>query len=74
MSFEEKTSRSFDELLADGGSAEDLYSELRASFELEKANASSDEELKQLRDRWLGRKNGLLSPRMTIGSRPLRAS
>jgi phenylalanyl-tRNA synthetase alpha chain len=61
MSFEEKTSRSLGELVAEGGSAEGLYSELRACFDLEKSNASSGEQLKQLRDRWLGRKNGLLS-------------
>jgi len=58
MSFEEKTSRSLGELLAEGGSVEGLYSELRACFDLEKSNASSGEQLK----------------RTIIGSRPRRAS
>ncbi len=61
MSFEEKTTRSLHALLEAGGSVEDLYAELRAAFEGERNSASSGEQLKKLRDRWLGRKNGLLS-------------
>jgi len=60
MPIEEKTRQPLEPLL-NGDSVEGLYAALRAAFDQERARASSPEQLKALRDRWLGRKNGLLS-------------
>lgn len=61
MSFDEKAARPIAELVADGQSVDDLYGELLSSFAGERDGVSSEDSLKKLRDRWLGRKNGLLS-------------
>lgn len=61
MAIDEKTAAKLPDLLAAGESVESLFAELRSSFESEKSSVSSEEQYKSLRDRWLGRKNGLLS-------------
>jgi phenylalanyl-tRNA synthetase alpha chain len=61
MGIEEKTAAALPELLAAGDSAESLYKGLRACFEAERAKVAGEEQFKNLRDRWLGRKNGLLA-------------
>ncbi|HZS49939.1 MAG TPA: phenylalanine--tRNA ligase subunit alpha [Bryobacterales bacterium] len=61
MSITEKATRTLAELAADSAAIEGLYQELRELFERELADARDPEHLKKLRDRWLGRKNGLLS-------------
>ena len=62
MTIDEKTGRDLDDLLAAGSdSIEGLYEELRSSFEAEKSAITSEEQHKALRDRWAGRKNGLLT-------------
>ena len=61
MSVEEKASCSLADLLAGGETIAGLYAELETAFDGEKSAVSSDDGLKALRDRWLGRKNGLLS-------------
>ncbi|HYM10741.1 MAG TPA: phenylalanine--tRNA ligase subunit alpha [Bryobacterales bacterium] len=61
MSITEKATRSLSELGADPAGVEALYAELRALFDREIAEAAGPEPVKKLRDRWLGRKNGLLS-------------
>lgn len=61
MSIEEKTGRPIGELLAAGESLEGLYAALRAAFEAELERASSEAAAPALRDRWLGRRSGLLA-------------
>ena len=61
MSVDEKAARSLADLLAGGDEVERLYAELLSTFEEERAAVSAEEDLKKLRDRWLGRKNGLLT-------------
>jgi phenylalanyl-tRNA synthetase alpha chain len=61
MGIDEKTAAKLPDLVAAGDSVEGLYQGLGACFESEKAAVSRDEQLKALRDRWLGRKNGLLA-------------
>jgi phenylalanyl-tRNA synthetase alpha chain len=61
MSFDEKAARPIAELVADGASVEALYEELQSSFASERAKVASEDSLKTLRDRWLGRKNGLIA-------------
>jgi phenylalanyl-tRNA synthetase alpha chain len=61
MSAVEKASRPLPELLEAGENVAGLYSSLREAFEAEKTQVGSPEQLKTLRDRWLGRKNGLLT-------------
>ena len=61
MSAVEKASRPLPELLEAGDDVAGLYSSLREAFEAEQSAVGSAEALKSLRDRWLGRKNGLLS-------------
>lgn len=61
MSIEEKAARNIGELLSEGDSVENLYEQLTAAFESGRAAVSSPDDLKQLRDHWLGRKNGVLS-------------
>ena len=61
MSIVEKTSQKLAELLAAGESVDGLYAELCSAFDQERKAASSPEQVKSLRDRWLGRKNGFLS-------------
>jgi len=61
MALDDKVARPISELVDGGGSPESLYAELIAGFEGERATVGSADALKNLRDRWLGRKNGLLS-------------
>ncbi|MBI1357178.1 MAG: phenylalanine--tRNA ligase subunit alpha [Acidobacteria bacterium] len=61
MSFDEKAARPIAELVAAGESVDALYAELLRAFETERGGVRSDDALKTFRDRWLGRKNGLLS-------------
>jgi phenylalanyl-tRNA synthetase alpha chain len=61
MTLDEKASRPLPELIAAGDTVESLYGELKASFEAELQAVSSAADLKGLRDRWLGRKNGILA-------------
>ncbi len=61
MPIEEKATRKLADLLAEGESIDSLYQALRASFDAERAAVTTLEQLKALRDRWLGRKSGLLS-------------
>jgi len=61
MPIEEKTAAKLADLLAAGESVGSLYEDLRACFEAEKAAVAGEEQFKNLRDRWLGRKNGLLA-------------
>jgi phenylalanyl-tRNA synthetase alpha chain len=62
MSIAEKAGRPLAELGADPAGVEKLYAELRTLFDQELAHANGDaEQVKKLRDRWLGRKQGLLT-------------
>ncbi len=61
MSVDEKATRNLADLLAGGDDVERLYGELQSAFEAERAGVAAEEDLKKLRDRWLGRKNGLLT-------------
>lgn len=61
MTIDEKTGRDLDHLLAGGGSIDGLYEELRSSFDAERSAIGSEEQHKAFRDRWAGRKNGLLT-------------
>lgn len=62
MSIAEKAGRPLAELGADPAGVEQLYAELRTLFHQELARADGDaEQVKKLRDRWLGRKQGLLT-------------
>ncbi len=61
MSATEKASRPLSELLEAGDDVASLYASLREAFETEQSAVASAEQLKSLRDRWLGRKNGLLT-------------
>ena len=61
MTLDEKTSRPLPELVEAGETPDSLYGELTSSFEAEKAAVSDAEQFTQLRNRWLGRKNGLLA-------------
>ena len=61
MAIDDKASRTLPELIEAGDTAESLYAELRAAFDEERAKLASAEDLKAFRDRWMGRKNGLLA-------------
>jgi len=61
MTLEEKTARPIGELVESGASVESLYEELTSAFEAERGEVSSPEALMALRNRWAGRKNGLLA-------------
>ena len=61
MSIEHKTVRPISELIGEGEVPERLYAELRAAFERERAQVSDPGQGQALRDRWLGRRNGLLA-------------
>lgn len=61
MAIDEKAARPLGELLEAGESVERLYAEAQAAFEAERAAAVSPEQARALRDRWLGRKNGLIA-------------
>lgn len=57
----ERTTRTLVELGAGQTMVESLYAELGALFDRELAAATGADELRRLRDRWLGRKQGLLT-------------
>ena len=61
MSIEHKTGRLISELIGAGEIPEQLYAELRAAFERECSAVSNPQQGQALRDRWLGRRSGLLS-------------
>jgi phenylalanyl-tRNA synthetase alpha chain len=61
MPIEEKTARPLGDLLEAGDSVDGLYGELRAAFDAEKGAVRDETGCRLLRDRWLGRKNGLLT-------------
>ena len=61
MSIEHKTVRPISELIGEGEVPERLYAELWAAFERERAQVSDPGQGQALRDRWLGRRNGLLA-------------
>ena len=61
MSIEDQAKQALPELLEGGATVERLYASLETEFRLERGRAASEEDLKTLRDRWLGRKNGLLA-------------
>ena len=61
MSIKEKTGRTIGDLLAEGDSPDGLFAALRAAFNADRNAASTDQQVRSLRDRWLGRRSGLLS-------------
>jgi len=61
MLITDKALRSLGEFAARPAEVEALYAELAALFDRELAHAEGAEEVRQLRDRWLGRKQGLLA-------------
>ncbi len=61
MAITDQVTRTLADLGADTAGVERLYAELRALFDQEIGGAGQAEQVKKLRDRWLGRKNGLLS-------------
>ncbi len=61
MAIDEKAARPLGDLLEAGESVEQLYADVLAAFEAERASAVSSEQVRGLRDHWLGRKNGLLT-------------
>ena len=61
MAIDVKASQDLNSLLAGGDTVEGLYGELRAAFDAEQSAIASDDQLKTFRDRWAGRKNGLLT-------------
>lgn len=61
MGIDDKATQSLGDLLEAGESVEGLYGDLRAVFAEEKAAVTSRAQFKVFRDRWLSRKNGLLT-------------
>ena len=61
MSIAGRTGRPIADLIAEGETPDGLYGELRAAFGSELAQVSDQHGAKALRDRWLGRKSGLLA-------------
>lgn len=61
MSIEEKTGQPLAALLAAGDSLEGLYAELRGAFAAERRTVATGSQAQALRDRWLGRRSGLLA-------------
>ena len=61
MSIEEKTGRLIGDLLADGDSPDTLYADLRTAFEADLRESTTAQQIQSVRDRWLGRRNGLLT-------------
>ncbi len=61
MSIADKTARTLAELGADAQGVESLYTELGRLFDDEAASADGADQVRKLRDRWLGRKQGLLT-------------
>ncbi len=61
MSIDEQAAQDLPALLSSGETVEGLYGRLREAFDAERGALASEDQLKALRDRWLGRKNGLLT-------------
>ncbi len=61
MSITDKTGRPIADLIEGGETPDSLYADLRAAFHTDLGQVSSQEQAKALRDRWLGRKSGLLA-------------
>lgn len=61
MAIEDKARQGLSELLTDGATIEELYQQMRAGFENECVATEDEAALRELRDRWLGRKNGIVS-------------
>ena len=61
MSVLEKTGRPIAELISDGDSPARLYEALRAEFEKERSATTGEQQARALRDRWLGRKSGIIA-------------
>lgn len=61
MTLDEKASRPLPELVEAGESPDALYGALVSAFEAERASISTADQLTALRNRWVGRKNGLLT-------------
>ncbi len=71
MSVLEKTGRPITELIQAGDSPAGLYEALRAAFEQERTEATGEQQARALRDRWLGRKSGIIA---STNERWLKAS
>ena len=61
MTLDDKAHQPLAELIAAGDSVDSLYAALKGTFEAERKAVSSADDLKALRDRWMGRKNGLIA-------------
>ncbi len=61
MPIDEQTAQGLPALLSNGETVEGLYGRLREAFDGEREALSSEDQIKGLRDRWLGRKSGLLT-------------
>lgn len=61
MSVLDKTRRPIPELISQGELPEELYPQLRAAFEKDRKRVREPQEARALRDRWLGRKSGILA-------------
>lgn len=61
MAIDEKAARPLRDLLQAGESIERLYEQVNEAFEAERGAAVAAEQVRALRDRWLGRKSGLLA-------------
>ena len=61
MPIDEQIAQDLAALLSAGETVEGLYGRLKEAFDAEGGALSSEDQLKKLRDRWLGRKNGLLT-------------
>jgi phenylalanyl-tRNA synthetase alpha chain len=61
MSVSAKVNQPLAEVAADAAAVEQLYAELGALFDSELAAVRDGEDLKKLRDHWVGRKQGLLA-------------
>ncbi len=61
MSIKDKTGRHIAELIEAGETPDSLYADLREAFETELGRVKDQQGARSLRDRWLGRKSGLLA-------------
>ena len=61
MSIENKTGRPIAVLLSEGDSPDQLYASLRETFGKDCAAVAGQDQAQALRDRWLGRRSGLLT-------------
>ena len=61
MAIEDQAKQALPDLLEAGATVENLYASITDAFQVERGAAASEDDIKALRDRWLGRKNGLLA-------------